>query len=206
MLVAPVDSLGCSCVDQTLPEPIRRFHILVSLLLSSQTKDEVTRAAVQSLDHSLGSLTPENLLAANPKEIHQCINKVGYHRKKTEFLYEISRRVLDGLPTTLEEALRLPGIGKKMAYLYVCHALGRAEGISVDTHVHRISNRIGMATTRDPEGTRRVLEKQLDKAEWGEANRVFVGFGQVICKAVKPKCNECCIQKECPYYNNKLCK
>ncbi|ELA42239.1 uncharacterized protein VICG_00638 [Vittaforma corneae ATCC 50505] len=200
-LEAPVDSMGSSCVGHAYPKDIKNFQILVFLLLSSQTKDEITYSAIESLNGTLGILTPENVLNSREEDVSKCLKKVGFHNKKLKFLYEISRKVKDKMPETFEELLKLPGVGKKMANLYLNHALGRNEGISVDTHVHRVSNRIGLVCTKDPEHTRRALESIFDRDEWPEVNRVFVGFGQMICKAIKPKCGECSVQDRCPYYN-----
>lgn len=200
-LEAPVDSMGCSCVGHAYPRDIKNFQILVFLLLSSQTKDEVTYSAIESLNKEMGVLTPENVLNSREEDVSRCLRAVGFHNKKLKFLYEISRKVKDKMPEALDELLKLPGVGRKMANLYLNHALGRNEGISVDTHVHRISNRIGLVNAKDPERTRKALESIFDKSEWPEVNRVFVGFGQVICKAVRPKCEECKAQSECPYYN-----
>lgn len=195
---APVDSMGCCEVGKEHEGDVRRFQILVALLLSSQTRDEVTYSAVKSLNSFLGVLTPERVLRSAEDSLHKCIEKVGYHNKKVKFLIEISKRVRNAMPTTLESVLKLPGIGKKMAYLYLQHACGKNEGIGVDTHVHRISNRIGLVQTKDPEETRKALESILETSEWKEINKVMVGFGQVICTPTKPKCSQCIVSKECP--------
>lgn len=200
---APVDSIGCYAAGKNYTGDVKRFQILVALLLSSQTKDEVTYGAVMSLNSFLGVLTPANVLNAKEEDIHNCISKVGYHNKKTKFLVSISREVISKMPTTFEEVIKLPGIGKKMAYLYLYHACGKNEGIGVDTHVHRISNWIGLVETKEPEQTRKELEKIFDKEEWPAIGTVLVGFGQTICKPVNPKCNECHAKNSCPYFISK---
>ncbi|KAM0681331.1 hypothetical protein GINT2_000531 [Glugoides intestinalis] len=201
---APVDNIGCYAAGKTHTGDVKKFQILISLLLSSQTKDEVTYEAVMALNSFLGVLTPTNVLNAKQEDIHNCIRKVGYHNKKTKFLISISQEVISGMPTTFEEVVKLPGIGKKMAYLYLYHACGKNEGIGVDTHVHRISNWIGLVKTKMPEQTRKELEKLFDKEEWPEIGRVLVGFGQTICRPVKPKCNECDAKSTCPYFNSNI--
>ena len=198
-LVAPVDTMGCAATRSGLAERTRRFHILVGLLLSSQTKDEYTHGAVCNLAEALGELTPEAVAAARPETIRAAIAKVGFAAKKTEYLLGIASRLSGAqAPASLEEALALPGIGKKMAYLYVQHALGRVDGIGVDTHVHRIANRIGLCRTKNPEETRTELEGRLPREEWAEINGVLVGFGQAVCTARSPKCASCCVRRECP--------
>lgn len=200
---APVDYIGCHSMGKNQEENIRKFQILIGLLLSSQTKDEVTFKAIENLNKKLGILSPTAVLNSDREEVHECINKVGYHNKKTGFLYEICKRVVNGMPDSLEETLALPGIGKKMAYLYLAHAHNRNEGIGVDTHVHRISNRIGLVKTKNEEGTRIELEKLFEKEEWQVINKVFVGFGQTICLPTRPKCELCKSSDLCPFYTNK---
>lgn len=195
---APVDNMGCYSVGVGHEGNTKKFQILIALLLSSQTRDEVTYSAIKSLNSFLGTLTPEHVLKSPEDSLHKCIEKVGYHNKKVKFLIEISKRVRNAMPNTLEDVLKLPGIGKKMAYLYLQHGCGRNEGIGVDTHVHRISNRIGLVQTREPEETRKALEKMLETSEWQEINRVMVGFGQTVCTPTRPKCSQCIVSEECP--------
>lgn len=179
---APVDTMGCACVDAGLGEETKMFQILVRLLLSSQTRDAVTHAAVAMLNEKLGILTPENVCNAPPDLIKECISKASYYSKKHEYLLEISQRLRNSpMLRSLEAVLALRGIGKKMAYLYMQHACGSTVGIGVDTHVHRISRRIGLCNTPDPERTRIELERIFERSEWPEINRVMVGFGQTIC-------------------------
>lgn len=201
---APVDTMGCYSIGFGHKGDIKKFHILVGLLFSSQTKDEVTYSAMVKLTKLLGIITPENILKMAPEEIHSCISKIGYHNKKLKYLIDISKKVINKMPTCFEEVIKLPGIGRKMAYLYLFYGCERVEGISVDTHVHRISNRIGLVQSKNPEETRKSLELKLDKTEWNEINRVLVGFGQVICLPIKPKCNMCYAKNICPSSNNKM--
>lgn len=196
-IIAPVDYVGCASMGRNQED--RKFYVLVGLLLSSQTKDEVTFKAVENLEKLLGVLSPSNVLKTSKDEIHKCIEKVGYHNKKTNFLFQIAEKVKEKMPETLEETLALPGIGKKMAYLYLAHGCGRNEGIGVDTHVHRISNRLGLVKSKNEEETRLALEKTFEREEWQPINKVFVGFGQTICKPVNPRCNECCVKEFCAF-------
>ena len=101
------------------------------------------------------------------------------------------------MPEDLESILKLPGVGKKMAYLYLANACNKNEGIGVDTHVHRISNRIGLVSTKTPEETRKELESKIPQKEWQSINKVLVGFGQTICLPLRPKCKECDASKIC---------
>jgi endonuclease III len=207
---APVDTMGCSIAPAGIPEEERRLHILVSLFLSSQTRDEVTYAAMERLRRMLpegregkseeyNGLTIENLVSSSTGFINGCIEKVGFHNRKAESLKKMAVILKErGMPETLGDVLSLPGIGNKMGFLYLNHACGRVLGIGVDTHVHRVSNRIGLVKTKDPNKTQTELERILPRDEWSDINRVLVGFGQKICLPVKPKCKECCVKDECP--------
>lgn len=227
---APVDLYGCSSIANDKNDRIKnikedasnafntenddKFKILLAVLFSSQTKDEITFKAIKNLENKLKIISPKNILNSKKEDILESIKKIGFANKKLKFLYEISELVKERMPDTLEEVLKLPGIGIKMANLYMLHALGINKGIAVDTHVIRISNRLKLVHSKEPERIRKELEKVFEIEEWPEVNRTFVGFGQVICKA-KPKCEECIIKDECPYNresiknssrNNKLLK
>jgi len=196
---APVDTIGCDSVRDDVSDSARRFQILVSLLLSSRTRDDVTHEAVRKLNAEMSVLTPENVCSTRRDALARCIEKVGYHNVKLDYLIKISEKLKNKeMPDTLDDVVSLPGIGNKMGYLYMQHAVGRLDGIGVDTHVHRISNRIGLVRTSTPEKTRRELERVLDIEEWGDVNRVLVGYGQTICRAQRPKCADCAIALECP--------
>jgi endonuclease-3 len=132
-------------------------------------------------------------------EINKCISKVGFHNKKSELIKNLCEHLSkEGFPTTLGECKKIKGFGLKMGLLYL-NKFQKVTGISVDTHVHRISNRIGLVKTKNPEQTNSELEKLFDITEFGDVNSVFVGFGQIICTAIKPKCERCLIKKECEF-------
>lgn len=212
---APVDVMGCASSPVEFDDEERKLYTLVALFLSSQTKDEITYTAMRNLIKSLpeesaaktgnikktknyNGLTIENLVNSSEQFIDSCISKVGFHKTKAKNLKKIADILKKkGLPTTLNEAIELPGIGEKMGFLYMLHGCNKVLGIGVDTHVHRIVNRIGLVKTKKPEETRRELEKIVPKEEWKDINKVLVGFGQVICLASNPNCKKCCIDKKC---------
>jgi len=198
LINAPVDTLGCYCVDTTLSEELRRFHILVALVLSPRTKDEITHAALFALHAELNPLSPATLLAKSYDDIEKCIHSVGFSKRKTEYLFKISAAVQHAMPESLQDTLRLPGVGRKIAYLYMQHAIGECVGISADTHVHRVSNRIQLVNTITPDKTSIALESILPRDEWCALNTVMVGFGQTICCAPRPKCHLCAARDLCP--------
>lgn len=197
-IIAPVDYAGCCEVLESENTDVRNFQILIALVLSSQTKDEITHEAIYALNKKLGVLTVENVHFSPIETIHMCISKVGYHNKKAKYIKEIAAKIYHTkLPSTLKETLSLPGVGKKMAYLYLLHAFDICEGIGVDVHVHRISNRINLVNTKNEEQTRIALQLILPKEEWSEINKVLVGFGQRVCTPIKPNCDGCCVREYC---------
>ncbi|KZS98817.1 DNA glycosylase [Sistotremastrum niveocremeum HHB9708] len=207
-MVAPVDTMGCDRLGDEEPEPKnQRFTTLISLMLSSQTKDEVTAAAIQKLRASLGGqLSVENILKAPESDIQEAICKVGFWRRKSGYIKQTAAILLEkfesDVPKTIEDLCSLPGVGPKMGYLCLQAAWNLNHGIGVDVHVHRITNRLGWhkPPTKDPEDTRINLESWLPKELHGEINAMLVGFGQVLCLPVNPRCDACTLstKKLCP--------
>ncbi|XP_076845547.1 endonuclease III-like protein 1 isoform X2 [Brachyhypopomus gauderio] len=200
---APVDHMGAEkCYDpQALPE-VRRFQVLVSLMLSSQTKDHVTAAAMQRL--RAHDLTVATILKMEDGTLGKLIYPVGFWKTKVKYLKQatemIHKEFGGDIPNTVEDLVRLPGVGPKMAHLTMAIAWNQISGIGVDTHVHRISNRLGWTPTqtKNPENTRRALECWLPKELWCEINLLLVGFGQQVCLPVAPLCSACLNQHTCP--------
>ncbi|MDY6904267.1 MAG: endonuclease III [Thermodesulfobacteriota bacterium] len=175
------------------------YNILVSTLLSLRTKDEVTYKASERLLKKAG--TPEKMVALTDKTIEKLIYPVGFYHTKAKRLKEVSRILLDQyggkVPDTLDALLALPGVGRKTANLVLIEGFGKA-AICVDTHVHRVSNRIGLVTTKTPEQTEFALQKTLPKAHWKTYNELLVMFGQTICVPISPFCSQCPVQAQCP--------
>ncbi|EMC99234.1 hypothetical protein BAUCODRAFT_31576 [Baudoinia panamericana UAMH 10762] len=205
-VLAPVDTMGCeSLAEDHKPPRDRRLQTLVSLMLSSQTKDTVTAVAMRNLQQNLpGGFCLESLLKVEPEQLNELIGKVGFHNNKTTFIKKVAvilRDQYDGdIPDTIEGLVSLPGVGPKMAYLCMSAAWGRDEGIGVDVHVHRITNLWGWHKTSTPEQTRAELEAWLPRDKWHDINHLLVGFGQTICVPVGRRCGECDLAKEglCP--------
>ncbi|CAM6094804.1 unnamed protein product [Calypogeia fissa] len=209
---APVDTMGCEKVEGFLIPKERRFAVLVKALLSSQTKDEITHAAVDRMQKR-GLLQVEGLLKAEESMISDAIYPVGFYTRKAGYLKKVAavcKEKYDGdIPNTLQELLSLPGIGPKMAHLVMNVGWENVQGICVDTHVHRICNRLkwvhkskstaeSQLRTNTPEETRVSLEAWLPRNEWSAINPLLVGFGQTICTPVRPHCGECAINSVCP--------
>ncbi|XP_072028683.1 endonuclease III-like protein 1 [Amphiura filiformis] len=201
---APVDSMGAEkiCDEEASPK-IFRYQVLLSLLLSSQTKDQVTSAAMTKL--KAHGCTVDNILKTPQNKIEQLIYPVGFFKRKAEYIKKTTRILKDkydsDIPPTLKELIKLPGIGPKMAHIIMDVAWKQVTGIGVDTHVHRISNRLKWVkkTTTNPEDTRVALESWLPRDLWSEVNVLLVGFGQQTCLPVGPKCSECINRQICPY-------
>ncbi|CAE6524989.1 unnamed protein product [Rhizoctonia solani] len=210
---APVDTMGCAkSMTGIGPLKDQRFGTLVSLMLSSQTKDEVTTAAVANLRRVLpGGLTVDSILAAEPSVISDAIGKVGFWRRKTEYLQAAAAILRDkhdsDVPQTVDELCALPGVGPKMAFLVLQVAWNINVGIGVDIHVHRITNRLGWhkPATTTTEQTRLNLQSWLPRNLHAPVNPLLVGFGQVICLPVGPRCDACLLSSQglCPSANTK---
>ncbi|KAJ6917416.1 endonuclease III [Populus alba x Populus x berolinensis] len=181
---APVDTMGCEKAGISFPPEERRFAVLASALLSSQTKDHVTHGAIQRLQQN-NLLTADAIDKADETAIKDLIYPVGFYTRKASNLKKIAKICLlkyDGdIPSSLEDLLSLPGIGPKMAHLVMNIAWNNVQGICVDTHVHRICNRLGWVArpgtkqkTSTPEETREALQLWLPKDEWVPINPLLV--------------------------------
>jgi endonuclease III len=174
------------------------FHVLISTILSLRTKDQVTREASIRL---LGKAdSPQEILRLAEEEIERLIFPVGFYKTKARTLKQVCRDLIekyDGkVPDEIEELLKLKGVGRKTANLVV--TLGYAKpGICVDTHVHRVSNRLGYVKTRTPDETETALRKKLPKEYWIEYNDLLVTWGQNVCRPISPFCSKCVILQHC---------
>jgi endonuclease-3 len=175
------------------------FEILISTLLSLRTKDEVTSAASVRLFSV--ARTPQAMLKLTEKKIKSLIYPVGFYPTKAARILEISRLILEQyhgrVPDTIEELLSLPGVGRKTANLVLIEGF-KKDAICVDTHVHRISNRIGYVQTTSPDKTEFALRDKLKRKYWIRYNEMLVAFGQVICRPVSPFCSRCPVNDMCP--------
>ncbi len=174
------------------------FDVLISTILSLRTKDEVTRAA--SLRLLQQGRTPQELLALSEDEIARLIYPVGFYKTKAKRIREICRELLEThggrVPDDLEQLLTLNGVGRKTANLVVTLGYGKP-GICVDTHVHRISNRLGYVKTKTPEQTEMALRGKLPPQYWIEYNDLLVTWGQHVCRPISPFCSRCAIYPYC---------
>jgi endonuclease III len=175
------------------------FQVLVSTVLSLRTKDEVTAEATIRLFEI--ARTPEEILATDIEEIKKLIYPVGFYPTKAKNLHKISRIILEKfngkVPDDMDELLKLPGVGRKTANLVLVEGY-KIPAICVDTHVHRISNRIGYVKTKNPEQTEFALRKKLPRKHWVRYNELLVAFGQTLCRPISPFCGKCPVEGMCP--------
>jgi len=175
------------------------FQILISTLLSARTKDETTLAASTRLFKR--APTAKAMAALSVKQIEKLIYPVGFYRNKAEFVKEASGALVakfgGRVPSTLDELVTLPGVGRKTANLVLILAFQSETSICVDIHVHRISNRLGWVQTRDPEATEQALYRAIEARWWPLVNLYLVTWGQNVCRPVYPRCGDCAIISDC---------
>ena len=174
------------------------FMVLISCLLSLRTKDKVTAEASNRLFKLADN--PQKMLGLSIKNIEKAIYPVGFYKTKAKRIKEICRVLLDDyegvVPNEIDELLKLNGVGRKTANLTVTLGYGKL-GICVDTHVHRISNRLGLVKTKTPEQTEFALRKKLPQKHWLIYNDLLVTYGQNLCVPISPWCSKCKIFKYC---------
>ncbi len=174
------------------------FQVLISCLLSLRTQDEVTGKASARL--FARARTPQQLLSLPLSSIRKLIYPVGFYRTKAKRIHQICQHLLGRfqgkVPSDLEELLTLPGVGRKTANLVMTAGFGKL-GICVDTHVHRISNRLDYVRTKTPEQTETALRGKLPQRYWIQYNDLLVAFGQTLCRPTSPWCSRCPIENFC---------
>ena len=174
------------------------FKVLISTILSARAKDEVTEVLAEKLFELYD--TAQKLARAKQKDVIPIIRKIGFYNAKSRNIIETSKILVEKyngrVPDTLEQLTELPGVGRKVANCVLVYAY-KKDAIPVDTHVHRLSNRIGWVKTKTPEETERALERILPKKHWQAINDALVTHGKTICAPVSPFCSKCPIFKYC---------
>ncbi len=175
------------------------FRVLISTLLSLRTKDATTTEASKRL-FALAK-TPEKMRKLSARQIEKAIYPVGFYKTKARRIIEICETLLreygGRVPDSIDELLKLKGVGRKTANLVITLGYGKP-GICVDTHVHRISNRLGIVKTKTPHETEFALRKILPQKYWIHYNDLLVSFGQNLCAPISPWCSRCPIETFCP--------
>jgi len=179
------------------------FQILISTLLSARTQDATTLAASTRLFARAG--TAAAVARLRVKQIEKLIYPVGFYRNKAVFVRDAAKMIVakfgGRVPSTLDELITLPGVGRKTANLVLILAFKSDENICVDVHVHRIANRLGWVRTRTPEETEQALYKTIDRQWWPVINLYLVTWGQNVCRPVYPRCGDCAIVTACRRVN-----
>jgi len=182
--------------EQSQEDP---FEVLISTMLSAQTRDPVTAAASARLFRA--ARTPRTLAKLTVPQIQKRIYPVSFYRHKAKHVKETCRILVERfggrVPGTMEELLTLPGVGRKTANLVLILSFKSLRNICVDTHVHRISNRLGWVTTRTPEETEQALYATTAQRWWPYINLYLVTWGQNVCKPIYPRCGACVIRAHC---------
>jgi len=200
-LARAIDDLDLPAVEKiaeaSADEP---FDVLIATMLSAQTRDAVTAAATARL--FAAARTPHTIARLTVKQIEKLIYPASFYRHKAKHVKETCRLLVerfDGrVPATMEELLMLPGVGRKTANLVLILSFKSLKNICVDTHVHRISNRLGWVNTRTPEETERALYVAADRRWWPFINLYLVSWGQNVCRPIYPRCGACAIRQHCP--------
>ncbi|MDD5561045.1 MAG: endonuclease III [Candidatus Omnitrophica bacterium] len=174
------------------------YRVLISCLLSLRTKDKTTINASQRLFKVADS--PESMLKLTVGKLRRLIYPVGFYRNKSKVILSLSRRLIEEysgkVPGSLHALLGLNGVGRKTANLVLGLGFG-IPAICVDTHVHRISNRLGWVSTNNPEETELALQKIIPRGKWIKLNTILVSFGQNLCFPVSPFCSRCDVYGFC---------
>ena len=174
------------------------YKILISTIISLRTKDEVTKEASERL-FSLAD-NPYDMIKLSEEEISKSIYPAGFYKNKARTIKEISKRLVEEfsgkVPSDLEILLSFKGVGRKTANLVLSEGFG-IPAICVDTHVHRISNRLGVVSSKTPEETEKQLMEKVPKEYWNKINENLVAFGQSICKPISPLCSKCPVENFC---------
>ncbi|ABR30305.1 endonuclease III [Thermosipho melanesiensis] len=180
------------------------FKVLITTVLSQRSKDENTEIAANRLFEKYP--TPQTLLKAKEEDLYELIKPAGLYRQKAKRIIEISKIIVNKfsgkVPDTLEELLTLPGVGRKTANIVLYVSFSKP-ALAVDTHVHRISNRLGWCKTKNPNETEFALMKLLPKDLWGPINGSMVKFGKNVCLPRNPKCDICPIYDYCKWEGKK---
>jgi endonuclease-3 len=176
------------------------FQVLIATVLSAQTKDAVTAAASGRLFRA--ARTPAAMSRLSRAQIRRLIYPVSFYRHKAAHVKETCRLLVDRfngrVPTTMEELLTLPGVGRKTANLVLILAHRSGDNICVDTHVHRITNRLGWVATKTPTETEHALYRVAPRRWWPLINLYLVTWGQNVCRPVYPLCPQCVLVEVCP--------
>ncbi len=177
------------------------FRILIGTILSQRTRDENTTRAVSNLFAHYRNV--EELASADEEEVKKLIRPAGFYNIKAKSIIKVSRQIVEEfngkVPANIDDLLKLHSVGRKTANCVLVYGYN-IPAIPVDTHVHRVSNRLGIVATKQPEETEMELVRKVPLRYWLELNDLFVRFGQTTCKPIGPRCDICTLRPVCKYY------
>ena len=201
MVGSSKDSRATALAELKSTEDSDPFKILIGTILSQRTRDESTAKASERLFAVYH--TPKELADADEKKVRELIRSVGFYNVKTKNIIRAARQIVEEfngtVPDDIESLLTLHAVGRKTANCVLVYGFNKP-AIPVDTHVHRIANRLGIVTTETPEQTEIELTEKVPRRYWLELNEMFVRFGQTTCKPVGPRCELCDLRTVCKYY------
>lgn len=181
------------------------FQIVIAVMLSAQCTDARVNETTPKLFKDYG--TPEKMAKMDIKKLEEIIHPCGFYKNKAKNALACSKMLVEKyngiVPNNMEELIKLPGIGRKSANVIMLEAFSDAQGIAVDTHCKRISNKIGFSKESDPSKIEQDLLKSFDKKDWVDVNHLFVWHGRYTCVARNPKCDKCSVKSYCNEYKKK---
>lgn len=198
--IAPVDTMGAhQHSDKQQDSNEQAYQYLIGVILSIQSQDGVTDNLMKILLKD--GITIDKYYNMKETDILEKIKGINFNKTKSKYIYESTKMIVDKfggkVPDTLDNLMKLPGVGNKVANLVLSKAYDKNVGIAVDTHVHRISNRIGLVNTKTPDNTMKELNKLYEPHQYDDINTYMVGLGQLICKARDTKCLSCPLIEDC---------
>jgi endonuclease-3 len=179
------------------------FQIVIAVMLSAQCTDERVNKTTPKLFNKYG--TPDKMANMDIQTLEEIIHPCGFYKNKAKNALACSKKLVEKynseVPQNMKDLISLPGIGRKSANVIMLEAFNNPQGIAVDTHAKRISNRIGFSKENDPEKIEQDLLKQFNKSDWKDVNHLLVWHGRYTCIARSPKCNNCPIKNYCDNFN-----
>jgi endonuclease-3 len=192
--------LGLTTALEDVSSMENAFQVLISTVISQRNRDEITEKISRRLFKKYP--TAGLLARASPGDIERCIRQANFYRTKARAISCIAKRIESDyncfVPENIEELMKLPLVGRKTANCVLVYAF-RKNAIPVDTHVHRISNRIGIVRSTNPEETEKQLREKIPEKYWGRMNNIFVMHGKKLCRSIHPECFKCPISEFCKY-------
>lgn len=182
------------------------FEMIVAVMLSAQCTDERVNKTTPSIFAKYS--TPEDFASIDIKELEELIHPCGFYKNKAKNIKACAEMIIEKyngeVPKTMEDLIKLPGVGRKSANVVMLEAFGEAKGIAVDTHCRRIANKIGLSNEKDPEKIEQDLLKKFDQEDYKDINHLFIWHGRNTCIARKPKCEKCNIKEMCKEYKKNI--